>query len=288
MLLLPKKLCIYFGYPSLINGSNGNINLAVNTFKQYDQVVLGSGLIQTSHSDHVNTENIIKHPDMINVQVFGEISSTISLSDIKKRIDRWKTMGAKGIYANTFGYDFNVTRSKQNSILDYIHSNNLIAFVNAWDPNHVFSNASHLTYNPDCISTTINANDWYLATSYQIINGNYQEVNDWKNKSDKMIQYRTQFGTKMACVTTYDNTPFNQLKMDYAYFSTILYGFDSFGWGEFNFSAVSTLLPFRLRKEFYGTKHDGEIIVTGDDHERRVNIGIHLDSVNHTVSTLLD
>lgn len=42
--LLPGKLAIYYGYPSLVNGSNGNLNVATEVFNDYDIVVFGDGL----------------------------------------------------------------------------------------------------------------------------------------------------------------------------------------------------------------------------------------------------
>ena len=40
----PVRLAIYYGYPSLVNGSNGSEEKAARVFSQYDAVVLGDGL----------------------------------------------------------------------------------------------------------------------------------------------------------------------------------------------------------------------------------------------------
>lgn len=287
MSITPKKLCIYFGFPSLVNSSNGNISLAVNVFKDYDQVVFGRGLENNSHPDYTKTVNIISRLNNLNILVYGEIDCTLSFNSIRQSINRWKAIGAH-IYCNKMGFDFNVNRNKQNQILNYIHDQNLQAMVVVWNPDDIFSNMVHPTHNPTGITSVINANDWYLATSYQIINGVYQTVSDWTIRANKMTNYKQLFGTKMACITTYDMSVFNQSKMDYAYFSTILYGFDSFGFGEYNFSATSNLLPFRTRKTFYGTRLDGPIINNNNIYERKTNVGIKLDTNNHTVDILLN
>ena len=287
--LLPKKLCMYFGYPSLVNGAAGNINTAVNTFKQYDQVIFPNGLEDISHPDYLNTIAIINHPDMANTTVFGEIDSTKPFGQNKSKIDLWKINGAKGVFCNKFGFDYNVNRAQQNTLLDYIHSSALIAIVYTTSVDDAFCKCIHLTCNPLGQDSNISANDYYLALHYQVVNGAFQLPMDWKIRSDKMVNWRGVYGTKMACATTTNNTPFDQNKMDYAYFSTVLYNFDSFGYSEFNFSA-DNLLPFRTRKQFYGTRFDSPITIIndGDIYERVTNVGIHLNTSTHTVNILLD
>src|SRR6266702_2927840 len=41
---IPKRLAVYYGYPSLINGSNGDVEKAASTFSKYDVVILGDGI----------------------------------------------------------------------------------------------------------------------------------------------------------------------------------------------------------------------------------------------------
>ena len=56
---IPKKLAIYYGWPSAVSGAGGNVTTAANVFKDYDQVVLGAGLEDGTHPDHTNTAAII-------------------------------------------------------------------------------------------------------------------------------------------------------------------------------------------------------------------------------------
>ncbi|AYV78850.1 MAG: hypothetical protein Edafosvirus39_3 [Edafosvirus sp.] len=286
--IVPKKLAIYYGIPSLVNNSNSSITSAVNTFKQYDLLVLGDGPEVPSHQDHNNTISIINDANMINTQVYGYIDSTISISSFTTKVSQWKAMGnVKGIFCDRFGYDFNVTRTKQNSILNLVHSNNLKAFVDAWNPDDVFSSQIQNPNNLTGTATVIKNTDIYLAQSYQIINGDYQDPTFWKAKADKMQSYKQTFGTLMACVTTYDTRAYDQTKADYAYYSCILYNFDSWGFGEYLYSAPSSLLPFRPRKDVLGTKFVNDITLpAGGVYDRNVNIGIHIDTYTHTVSNV--
>jgi len=284
--IIPKKLAIYYGYPSLVNGST-NTTAAVNIYKNYDVIIFGEDLEQTTHTDHLNTKTIVQHSNMTNTEVYGYVKCTRTLSDIQSRIIKWKNIGVKGIFCEEFGYDFGITRVKQNSILSYIHTNNLKAFVDTWNPDDTFGNTANAAFNPAAVPSLINDTDWYLSQSFQIIDGAYQDITFWKTKSDKMKNYKTIFGTNMACITTYDTSAFNQEKMDYAYYSCVLYKFDAFGFGEYLYSAPSAQLPFRDRKTVYGTKFINDIIQNGSKFERQTNIGIHINTTTHTVDYIL-
>ena len=282
-----KKLAIFYGWPSTVNGST-DVATAVSHYQNYDMVIFGQGLEDPSHGDHVNTQNIINDAGMANTDVYGYVDSTINFINIFLAIDRWVAMGVAGIFFDRFGYDFNVNRTKQNCLVEYARHKGVHAFVNAWDPDDVFGSAVHATMNPLGIAPSIDGNDWYLAESYQIINGAYQSETDWRTKSDKMLAYRTTFGTCLAAVTTYDNSAFDQVKADYSYFSALLDELDAWGWGEENFSASSSQLPFRTRKLHHGTKYTGPMVQNGSVYERTTNVGIHIDANANTVDTLLD
>jgi hypothetical protein len=295
--LPPKKLAIYYGWPSAVNAAGGDVNTAAAVFKDYHQVVFGAGLEDTSHPDHNNTVSIINHVDMANTEVFGYIDGTLALNAVQEKIDKWYTMGVKGIFIDRFGYDFGLTREKQREIVWSIHekgTNTLKAFVNAWNPDDVFSPAVHAN-NPGGLATRLGANDVYLAESFAVLNGAYDDADwnsdgkkDFQDKAEKATGYRTTFGTKIAAVSTYDNSAFDQNKADYSYFASVLNGFDSWGFGEEFFSASSASLPFRTRKPFYGTKFTGAINIVGGVYERNTNIGIHINTTAHTTDVLLD
>lgn len=282
-----KKLAIFYAWPSTINGAP-DIPTAVSHYQNYDMVVFGAGIEDPSHPDHTNTQTIINDPGMTSVAVYGYIDATIGYGSIFLAVDRWISMGVAGIFFDQFGYDFNVSRDRQNCLVEYVRFKGKHSFVNAWDPDDVFSSAVDANNNPQGIAASIDGNDWYLAESYQIINGAYQSETDWRTKSDKMISYRSTFGTYMAAITTYDNSAFDQNKADYSYYSAILDDLDSWGWGEEFFSAGNSQLPFRTRKIYYGTKYTGSITQNGSIYERDTNVGIHVDTTAHTVTHLLD
>lgn len=280
-----KKLCIYYGYPSSI--SNGDINQAVNIFEEYDLIVFGNGLEETDHPDHNNTLQIINQINILNNgnKIFGYIDNTISVNQNKKKIDEWKLMNIHGIFCNQFGYDFGTTRNYQNQIFNYIHNQNLIAFVNAWNPDDVLSGNNNLL-----------PTDWYLAESFAIKNNQYddyiEENNElhWINKGNKLLNYNIQ----VATIGTFGNDvnqSYDQNKMDYAYYAANLFGFDAYGWGELNYSSIGGLesLPYRERKFIIDYDYFKTGIIKNENiYKRKMNIGIHIDTVNHNVSYKLN
>lgn len=290
---IPKKVSFYYGYPSSVNATY-TVTGAVNVFKEYDVVVFGDGLQDPNHQDYQNLVDIMNHPDMTNTEVFGYIDSTLSVNDVQTKIDQWYAVGnLAGIFFDQFGYDFNVSREKQREIVWCVHEkgNGLKSFVNAWNPDDVFSNAVDATHNPNGLETRVGSNDYYLAESFVVMNGVYDNadidnnnIKDWQDKAIKMSNYKTQFGTEMHCCPTLSAVPYDQNLIDFSYYATVLNQFDGFAVGEENFSASSASLPFRPRPQINGTHFTSPLTYNGDVYSRDTNVGISLDTANHTIS----
>lgn len=271
-----KKLAIIHCWPSSLNYdiNQYNLNNVANDLAQYDMVQLAPGLQNNNHQDHDNTKTILGKNAVQNVDFYGYINTIDSLSCNQTKINNWKNMGDRiiGIMCDNFG---SVSRSKQNCLVDYIHGQGLKTMVKSSSVSNVFDGSP---------SHKLNSTDWFLYESYQIINGNYETKTNWRNKSDSLSSQNI----NVACVTTYDSSAFNQNKLDYAYLSCVLDLFDAFGWGEENYSANTSLMPYRTRPNIYGTEFTSSIINNGDIFERQTNIGVHVDTNSHTVDYLLD
>ena len=116
--LAPGNLLIYYGYPSLVNGANGNLTKAASTLGSYNDVVLGDTLELSSHPDHSNTTKILASSAMANTKVFGYVdlgvtTQNLSIKTMETDISDWKTTGATGIFLDDFGYDYNSTRAAE-------------------------------------------------------------------------------------------------------------------------------------------------------------------------------
>ena len=280
---IPQTLAIYYGWPSSVNLTY-TVPLAIDVFNDYDIVVFGSGLEDSSHGDHQNTKDII---DGSIASIYGYVDAALSQNDIEAKVDAWKVMGGTtktcaGIFFDQFGFDFGLTRTRQNNMVDYVHSQGLPVFVNAWNPDDVFKKIQGK-------DTKLTTGDWYLAESHFVINGNWQTIADWEAKSDKMVTYKNTWGTNMACITTTTSAiGFDQNKWDNAYYAHAIYDFDASGWGEPNFSASDALLPWRDRYPISGTHFTGSLVKNNGVFERQTNVGIHLNTSTNTVGSLLD
>ena len=204
----PKKLAIYYGWPSTVTYS---VNGAADVFKAYDIVVFGSGLQDSSHGDHQNTADIIADTDMANTNVYGYVDTTEAQGTLETKIDDWDTMGVNGIFCDQYGYDFGVTREHQNEVVDYIHTVDLNAFVNSWDPDNAFSSAVVTTYNSDGTGHNLGSSDWFLAESWVVTESAYETKTAWKTRADKLDTYKST--SNIACVTTTDATASPSMSM---------------------------------------------------------------------------
>ena len=267
-----KRLFIYYAWPIAVNGT-WSITQAVNIFNNYHLGVFGKDLENPQHPHHESTKDIINQTSS---EIYGEVDCTLSLITIKNKIDQWALMGRllkkiTGIFCNLFGFDYGLARTKQNDIVDYIHSKSLAAFINAWNPDDVFAGLP---------APRLNMNDWYLAQSHYILLGDWQSQSEWETKSNKMRLYKQIYNVKMACITTTNLVfGFDQNKWDNAYFAHSLYGFDASGWGEPNYSATDALLPLRNRKLIFGKIINGNNITSNNGtFENKTNVGVYVNT----------
>ena len=244
----------------------------------------------------------------------GPAPQPLTLTEIATRIAAWQAMGVAGIFLDEAEYGYGTDRARQNAVVALVHSSGLRVFINGWVADHIFSSQvvgtvsytsgarsgtqSTLAMNPSGLPPLLNGGDIYLLESFQIINGNYQTAAEWIARSDKAAAYRDQYGTKIATVTTQvDSLPpavactvtFDPAKFHYAWWSTLLYGFDYMGWGEPTaYSALSPCadqLPWHPRPAPVGLggAFTGSISHVIDLHSRATNTGrVEVDSAAHT------
>lgn len=117
----PKRLAIYYGWPSLVNGTS-DLDTATNVFCHFDLVVFGATLEVPSHSDHDNTVIIIDNlRNRCGTEVYGYVTlSGIPIDEIKLRVDRWVAMGVAGIFLDEAGRDYGVDRNRLREVVEYI------------------------------------------------------------------------------------------------------------------------------------------------------------------------
>jgi hypothetical protein len=203
-----RSLLIVYSPPNIINTKYDD-NYAAATLCRYDDVVLGSGLEDSGNAYHASTEAIIqKVADISPTTVIwgyidtGVTTGNLSLATIQAKVDAWLAMGAGGIFLDTFGYDYHVSRDRQNSILSYIHSKGVGAIINVWNPDDALSSAVDATYNPGGTATVAGASDVLLLESWVCNSDSYASpyyatISDIKTRGDKAVAYRTSLGLRI-------------------------------------------------------------------------------------------
>ena len=97
---IPKYLAIYYGWPSYVQNSQGDVTQATNWFKQFDLMVFGDGIWKTTHGDRAKTATIISNLNAQGKKVFGYVdlgvsTQNLAISQMKTAVNGWLTMGAK-------------------------------------------------------------------------------------------------------------------------------------------------------------------------------------------------
>lgn len=286
--ITPKKLLIYYSWPSIINGAS-TIDQAAQEFGRYDVIVLGDLLEKGSHPDHANTVAILAHPALAATTAFGYItlgvtSQNLSSAEIHTRIDEWQATGADGVILDEFGYEYHVTRERQNDAVNYAHSRGLRVLANAWVPYDAFGAGVDPSWNPNGLATALNANDVFLFESFQVQEGSYVPESFWRSKTDALEAYRRALGFSVYGVTTtLPSTTFTQEAFDYTWYSGLLSGYQAVGWGEYLFAALTAQAPFRTPPAIDpGTQFVGDVFAQSPRYRRFTNTGeIRVDAAIH-------
>ncbi len=267
-----ERLAIYYSYPSIVNGANGDVGLATSEFAAYDLIVFADTIEHQEHADHEKTKQIISNLNALNKKVFGYVdlgctASKLSISTVQQYMDEWKDMGVYGIFLDCAGFDYGVTRERQNDAVDYAHDKGLYVFMNAWNPDDVSGDLDESGLsNPSLVGT----GDWYLAESWMVSSNKYlvheripdghggTSEFDWLVKAQKSLEYQNTKGIRTAAVATNVGgaaQPDDNLddKFKAAWWSAAMFGFP-FQWTDgFYSSTSSSLIHYSDPLVNYGT-----------------------------------
>lgn len=220
-----KKALCWYGYPSDIQNLY-EPDLCAAEYSKYDLVIFGDEYEDPKHEDYANFQKIlglmkssVKTAGYVPIGCIGsttdeESRSNFTIAELKVFIDQWKTLGVKGIFLDEFGYDYKVTRERQNELVDYCHNNNLFVVANAWFIEDVFDSDNTRTGgeeypdflgNPNGLDAHLNENDIYffenlfseatskkkftISTSYRV-----QQVTEYYSKYWSIFKTQTMSG----------------------------------------------------------------------------------------------
>ena len=262
----PARLAIYYGIPSLVNGAGGDVERAARVFASYDVVVFGDGLQYDSPRatgpsagpvEHERTLAIIRRLVALQpaVRLFGYVplgdTQRLPSAALADGVRRWRDMGIHGVFLDEAGYDFGVTRARQNESVELIHDAGLRVFANAFDPDDVLgSDVVPLNVreggNPLGVSPRFGPGDLLLLESFVVRLGEVEPAESWFERSRKAAAHSRRTGVGVMTVTTArPDGAFDASLCELAWWGTVLWSFDGFGWGEPYFAAPSSQLPLR-------------------------------------------
>lgn len=174
-----EKVLLYYGYPIAINGAWSTEN-ACNIYKNYDVCVFGDEYNDPAHETHDESLLIFNRLKQVspNTKIVGYVpigldpswpDSNLTMEQLIQRVDWWADMGVDGVFLDEYGYDYYVTRERQNSIVSYCKSKGLFVFANSWSIEYVF-NPDPMTIdwmpdfdpNPNGLAPLLDENDYYL------------------------------------------------------------------------------------------------------------------------------
>lgn len=195
-----ENACLYYGYPIGFNGLYDRDKVST-AFSKYDVLVLGDTYQKPTQEVYADTVEIIRLTKIKNsaTQIFGYVpiganpnilTSNLPIAEIKTRIDEWAVAGATGIFLDEYGYDYYVTRERQNEIVNYVHSKNMNVIANSWQVDYVFSsNSLYLSWldfegNANSIPPVINDKDYILFENAWYYERNGEQAASFKDQYD--------------------------------------------------------------------------------------------------------
>jgi hypothetical protein len=301
---VPPRAAFFYGYPSLVNGAKGDIQLAARAFAAYDIIVLGDGVEFSTvikkrspsgvgRLEYDRSKQIIAaiYAQKPHAEIFGYVclgnSQSLSIATLKRRMEMWKAMGVSGIFLDEAGSDWPImTRSRQNTAIRLAHSLGLAAFLNAYHPETLTSLGDKSTTQERSALTT---RDLILLESFPIKHGIYLEPSELRERLQQALSVRKQFSTRIVVLsTTQAEHPFREDQMDYACWSAWMFGMDAMAWGEPDFSSDNKLPERRCDfLKLSRTQLEGGAAVAVSDSifwRRTVEGMVILDIEHNTVS----
>ena len=174
---LMESFCKYYGYPISIN-SYGDREKAAQFFARFHGVVWGDNMGEPTHEANADTVAIAARIKELNptIKIFGYVpigmdpawpDSNLPLEALYTKIDNWKATGATHIFLDEYGYDYFVTRDRQNALVQYCHNLGMNVCANSWSANYCFSNkniilpwANNFEGNPNLLPSLLTDQDY--------------------------------------------------------------------------------------------------------------------------------
>lgn len=235
-----RQFALYYGWPSVVGGANGDVERAAATFARFAVVVFGDGLEHPDHPDFPRTAAVLRRLREIGTtRIFGYVdlgvtTQNLALATVLGYAEAWQRLGAAGILLDDAGADFGVDASRRDAAVDGIHRLGLHVILNAHDPEDAFRGRVKLR-----------PGDGYLFESFQVSDGRVVPAQTALAKADKVLQLALQSGADVYAVATGPaDDPGFTAKLAYAWWSSLLYGFRYFQYTTIDYGARTAQLPW--------------------------------------------
>lgn len=235
-----KNFAIYYGNLSALNSdvNNWDNDLVAEDINQYDIFIIGK-IENPGHADYTNTQEILAQIDG-STKVFGRIdignTNMRSMDDLKLSVDRFKELGAYGIFLDEMGFEYwddpILMRRRQNKIIDYIHGKNMQVIASAANPADLFSSVASIPIH-------LGSNDYYLFEDFFYNSTQEFDFGFHIQKLKKLAQATKNFGIKVlaASYNSESSTQFNETDFTVMALAAAIEGHYAIAWGTANYSA---------------------------------------------------
>ncbi|MDZ7900565.1 MAG: hypothetical protein U5N85_21380 [Arcicella sp.] len=288
--ILPKKLLIYYGIPSGINGAT-TTSQAASHFSQYDYVVWGNLIDIASHQNYLQSKQVF---DLIksnnnSIKMFGYLYiglgnptlTEVPDANLLSRIQSIKNYGFDGVLFDLCGTSDGCTAQRLRTAVNFAHSIGLSVIGNTGDPIEILHPSKETPQQNSPFLPT----DFYLYESFLVMLNNYHTLSEfdyWFQTKSPNIYLNRLNGSRqeiqILSTTTVgvDNTTYNENKFFFSWFGAALNNHIATGWGELYFGA-NNVSPFRNRPQLtnVGTNFTAPIARSLDKfyNYRKTNLG---------------
>ena len=254
--VVPKRLAIYYGFPSLVEGADGSVAHAVRVFSDYDVMVFGDGLElggMSADADLQQEQQLVGqivtrlHMRPRKPLIYGSVSlgrvQQLTDPEIVRRIDAWQQLGVDGIFFGEAGRESGISSSRRSATVRAVHERGLSACMNAINPDDLFDKDASRAAAP----SELGANDALLIEPFAVENSVVLPRDRVAKRAAAAFKWRDRTGIKVYAVTTTVSGRFDASSVVYAERLAADLGVDAFGWGEPNFG-VDAKLPWRFER----------------------------------------
>ena len=198
----PRRFVIYYGWPSQVNGAEGNVTAAVAILSTFPRVVLGGGNVLPDGDSQA--KEIVLGLARARSEVYGYISiglgqnqPSYSLTELARLSERWACFGAVGLLADCAGQDFGVEPARFRSFVEAAHGTGLRILANAWAPEDVLGSWSPLG----------SQGDGYLSENDLIKSGAALPTQSFEEKLAHVQKWQQSTGIELWAVCTTPPNP---------------------------------------------------------------------------------